>query len=159
DTRMTGCVVWYDLDRLFGPIDAPRDVRDLVVTTPASLRLIPQCVRMFDALAQRFPSARRRCVFHRGIGHGPHTKRASSYGNRYLERGAIRSGWEVVDAAENVEAIAFYGDADLHVGYRVHAHLAFLSARRPSLLIEEDGRGAGQAMTLHPDVRLRTEFV
>jgi hypothetical protein len=158
-TRMTGCVVWYDLDRLFGPIDAPSEIGDVVVTTPASLRLVPQCARLLAALAKRFPSARRRCVFHRGIGHGPHSKRASAIGNHVLARAATRSGWEVVDAAGNLDAIAFYAHADLHVGYRVHAHLAFLSARRPSILIEEDGRGAGQAMTLHPEVRLSTDTV
>ena len=31
----------------------------------------------------------------------------------------------------------------LHVGMRVHAHIYNLSIRNPSLLLEEDGRGAG----------------
>jgi polysaccharide pyruvyl transferase WcaK-like protein len=54
----------------------------------------------------------------------------------------------VVDASRDIGALKLYGQVDLHVGYRVHAHLCALSRRRPSLLIAEDGRGRGQAVTL-----------
>jgi polysaccharide pyruvyl transferase WcaK-like protein len=53
-----------------------------------------------------------------------------------------------VDASRDLDALELYGQVDLHVGYRVHAHLCALSRRRPSLLIAEDGRGRGQAVTL-----------
>jgi len=41
-----------------------------------------------------------------------------------------------------------YEDFDLHIGYRVHAHLYFLSRRIPSILLSEDVRGSGQAKSL-----------
>jgi hypothetical protein len=37
--------------------------------------------------------------------------------------------------------MALYRSADLHVGYRVHAHILMASEGRPSILIAEDGRG------------------
>ena len=39
--------------------------------------------------------------------------------------------------------IHFYDKVDLHVGFRVHAHLYMLSMRKPSILLIEDGRGYG----------------
>jgi hypothetical protein len=37
---------------------------------------------------------------------------------------------------------------DLHVGYRVHTNIYFLSHRKPSILIAEDSRGKGLLDTL-----------
>lgn len=37
--------------------------------------------------------------------------------------------------------LALYSTCDLHVGYRVHAHIAMTSLGRRSILIAEDGRG------------------
>lgn len=36
-----------------------------------------------------------------------------------------------------------YSKSDLHVGYRVHAHILASSISKPSILIAEDGRGKG----------------
>src|SRR5699024_8576119 len=38
---------------------------------------------------------------------------------------------------------------DLHIGYRVHAHIYFLSKRLPSILLHEDGRGNGVSEALN----------
>ncbi len=37
---------------------------------------------------------------------------------------------------------------DLHIGYRVHTNIYFLSHRKPSILITEDSRGKGLLDTL-----------
>ena len=41
------------------------------------------------------------------------------------------------------EGFGIYDDCDIHIGFRVHAHIYNLSKRKFSILIEEDGRGAG----------------
>ena len=73
-------------------------------------------------------------------------------------------GYEVLDASSQLAKINRYLDLDLHVGYRVHAHLDFLSRRYPSILIAEDVRGEGQQTSLRdphvltsatPDLRKR----
>jgi hypothetical protein len=58
-------------------------------------------------------------------------------------------GWRVASLAGNLPKLEkLYGGADLHIGYRVHAHLFCLSRRVPSILINEDSRGVGQAAAL-----------
>lgn len=42
-----------------------------------------------------------------------------------------------------------YSDIDLHVGYRVHGHVSALTRRKPSYLLEQDGRGCGYGLTLN----------
>lgn len=46
---------------------------------------------------------------------------------------------DISGSAKNL--IDFYGQVDLHVGYRVHAHIYMCSVDKPSILIAEDGRG------------------
>jgi hypothetical protein len=46
---------------------------------------------------------------------------------------------DISGSAENL--INHYSNADLHIGYRVHAHIFMNSISKPSLLIAEDGRG------------------
>lgn len=40
------------------------------------------------------------------------------------------------------DGLDIYSTCDLHVGYRVHAHVSALARRIPSYLLEQDGRGA-----------------
>ena len=55
---------------------------------------------------------------------------------------------EVRDVSYELDRIAFYDESDIHIGYRVHGHLRFLAARKPSVLLEEDGRGGGFTQVL-----------
>ena len=48
---------------------------------------------------------------------------------------------DISGSAENL--INHYSDVDLHVGYRVHAHIFMNSIAKPSILIAEDGRAKG----------------
>ncbi len=156
---MTGCPVWYDLPSLGQPFNLPSEVRRLVVSTPQHPALHPQCRALLNALGRRFPDAQRYCVFHRGILPDQRTSWRDSTVLVRTAATALRNGYRVIDAAYGNEKIQFYRDCDLHVGYRVHAHLFFISVRKPSLLFHEDGRGLGQTRTLgtpgvtawHPD--------
>ena len=46
---------------------------------------------------------------------------------------------EVIDVSYDEKKIDMYLDFDLHIGYRVHAHIYFLSKSKPSILLHEDG--------------------
>lgn len=50
---------------------------------------------------------------------------------------------EIHNIAYGCEGFRNYDECDLHIGYRVHAHIYNLSRRKRSILIEEDVRGAG----------------
>jgi hypothetical protein len=149
EARCTGCVVWYLPPSEVTATEAVKDEPDdVVVTAPGRMDLFWQCAQLLSTVAKRFPGARRRLVFHRGIRSDALTARRAAVFNRSLALHARSLGYEVVDAAYKLSAIDFYRTADLHVGYRVHAHLAFLSNDRPSILISEDGRGVGQQEAL-----------
>ena len=155
EVHMTGCVAWYDGESLGQSFRPPTSVRRLVFTPPAKHRRggLAEAISLLRALRRRYRSAERYCVFHRGLrselGSDPSTaeRRAIAAAARVL-------GYRVVDASRSLDALGFYRDCDLHVGYRVHAHLHFLSCRRPSVLVIEDGRGEGQAVTLGDPYRL-----
>jgi hypothetical protein len=154
--RRTGCTAWYHLPSLGTPLRGPGKVRRLVFTPPAtSGRLFGESVRLMRLLRSRYRRAERFCVFHRGLRADRFTYRRESAAVLSLAAAATALGFKVVDAAFDLARIAFYKDADLHVGYRVHAHLAFVSYRRPTLLISEDGRGLGQAEALGDEYRIR----
>lgn len=149
EVRRSGCVAWYHLPSLGQPLRPPARIRRVVFTTPADVRgLGRQSMSVLRMLRRRFPYADRYCVFHRGLHAGDGTGRKEALRSRAMAAGAAALGFKVIDAAYDLSSLDFYARADLHVGYRVHAHLCFLSYRRPSLLISEDGRGRGQALTL-----------
>jgi len=52
-------------------------------------------------------------------------------------------GTEVFDLTQSTgEPFSAYDRLDLHVGFRVHGHVSALVRGKPSLLLEQDGRGA-----------------
>jgi len=145
---MTGCPAWYDPGFLGQPYRFEPNVKKIVLSMPAQMR--PGVYDLMNWLSERFPHARRVVSFHHGvipaynrIGRG----RAVEF-IKFCMR-AIRRGWGVASLAGSLEKLeSLYGDADLQVGYRVHAHLFCLSRRISSILINEDARGVGQARAL-----------
>jgi polysaccharide pyruvyl transferase WcaK-like protein len=153
---VTGCTVWHDPAELGREFARPERVSRLVFTPGARRVLALQNAALLVRLRRRFPQAEIACVFHRGLDADALTRSSDAFVARGLARLARRLGCRVIDAAFDVEKIRFYRDCDLHVGYRLHAHLAFLSLRKPSLLLQEDGRGVGATQSLGlPDVYAR----
>ncbi len=147
NVKMTGCPVWYDLDSIGKELNAECFER-IVFTTPAAPSLIKQNHVLMRELKKQFPKAEVVCSFHRGI--LPDRYTSIRYGAAYasMALGAKLLGFKVIDTAYGLEKLSFYKGFDLHVGYRVHAHLDFLSRRKPSVLINEDGRGLGMVRSL-----------
>ena len=146
----TGCSAWYSVPHLGAePDPGPADPRTVVYTTPAQRANTRESIAVMRMLRRRFPDARLIAAFHRGIRPDAHTTRRQSVPLVAQAAAARALGFEAHDVAYDLERIGFYEDVDLHVGYRVHAHLDFVSRRRPSVLVSEDGRGFGQTATLH----------
>ena len=163
---LTGCPAWYHLPQVGDPLSEVSAVRSIVFTPPASVRHLSEAVQAMRLLARIFPSAQRFCVLHRGFpqvavprpSRGSLKSFASSIRQRsnYVKVSAeCRKGdWQLIDASSDLRKIDFYDGIDLHVGYRVHAHIDTLSLRRPSILIAEDVRGLGQFEALEDSYRL-----
>jgi hypothetical protein len=145
---VTGCTAWHDLESLGRELRRPEPIAHIVFTPGARRALALQNAELLARLRARFPDAEISVVFHRGLRADAWTRRSDAWLARLLAWRARRLGCRVVDAAFDVARIAFYREADLHVGYRLHAHLAFLSMRKPSLLLQEDGRGIGASASL-----------
>ncbi len=147
--RLTGCPVWYDLGYLGKPFVAPTRVARVVFTPPQRSLYQNQSLRVASLLRRRFRGAQLIAAFHRGIDEGGEFMEAEEIRhNRTLARGLADMGYEVRNVARDVGKLAFYDECDLHVGYRVHAHVLFTSHRKPSVLLHEDGRGRAQTDTL-----------
>jgi len=169
----SGCPAWYDLSSIESELQVGDQVRRLVVTTPARLAYFDQLDAVVEMMARMFPEASRSLVLHRGfpryerllhrrrspIESVAHLVTMRKAGARYriAVEHATRLGYEIVDAEGDLSRISDYGSCDLHVGYRVHAHIGFLSRRRPSILLAEDRRGVGQQEVLDDRYRLRAD--
>lgn len=146
---MTGCPVWYDLDSIGKNIERPKEIKKLVFTPAQDHIYRTQSIKILKMLKSLFPDSELYCSFHRGIEADEFTSKADEKNNMAIKREADELGYNVVDTSYNLDKIQFYDDCDLHVGYRVHAHLYFLSKRKTSILLHEDGRGKGVSESLN----------
>lgn len=135
---MTGCPVWYRQDCFGQEPDLPKKIERIVFTEPRRPEMNEQSLKLLEALRRVYADAEIVASFHHGF---------DEVAPGYLD--AVRAmGVETRDVAADTSKIAFYDDFDLHVGYRVHAGLYFLSRRKPSIIISEDMRGRGSAEAL-----------
>lgn len=138
DTVLTGDPGWYDLDMLGKEFHRPESIEKLVVTGPQFMRYMSQSATLIRRLTEEFPDAERILSLHivpRDV-------------DLDLANEARRLGWDVLYASHETEHLEAYRDSDLHVGYRLHGHLAHLRWRRPSIILSEDARGMGLTETL-----------
>lgn len=149
NVKMTGCPVWYDLNHIEKTFE-PKEFKNIVITTPAAPRLFWQTIKLVRLMKQEFPNGTFILSFHRGIFPDKHTKLVTSIGYILMCIGSklIIPRIKIKDIAYDLDRMKFYEQIDFHIGYRVHAHLYFLSRRVPSILINEDGRGTGMMKTL-----------
>lgn len=142
---MTGCPAWYNLqhieeDTLKSDIHVP--FKKICISDPANSQNFGQALELIKYIKNKFTNANITFVFHRIE---KNDKNYQSFRKQIEEQGI-----ETVDISNSVDGFSVYNDCDLHIGYRVHAHIYNLSSHNISILVEEDGRGAGinQAMGL-----------
>lgn len=148
---MTGCPAWYNIECLnnYNTEESEkreeRKVETIAISDPAfpcNFGLVPV---VLEELNKRYPQSKKYFIFHRGFGVDKDTpdklgvlqqnlcdKIANDYPNV-----------EIIDASRGIGKLSIYDNCDLHVGFRVHAHIYNLSQANHFLLIEEDARGAG----------------
>lgn len=148
---MTGCPVWYDIPSIGKKFKEYSEVKNIVFSTAAHPRLVSQTVSLIKVLVRQFPNANITMSYHRGILPDKHTTIRATIGYLTKALGAklVNKNIKIKDVAYDLDKLNFYDDCDFHIGYRVHAHLYFLSKRLPSMLINEDGRGQGMMKTMN----------
>jgi hypothetical protein len=163
--ELTGCPGWYHYNG-FPPnptFPANPDVETILVSTPPqnNLQYLSQYIFLIRMLAAEFPDATITLVFHRGqqdraftpvIGRPWRSQtwkdNVSSVVYGIINQISQDEQFNRHDPSGSSEYAELYYNADLHVGYRVHAHIPSLSAGTPSFLLQIDGRGTGVSESL-----------
>lgn len=153
--RFTGCPALYSPgagERQPAPFSLG-GVRTLVFSCGAPGGACPDAIAqhldVLEALRNLLPGAKITAAFHHSTDPAEYSKAyggTCSDGWTRLRSRIEAAGFECADISGGLERmLALYSKADLHVGYRVHAHVLMTSWRKPSVLIAEDGRGSGMA--------------
>jgi hypothetical protein len=137
DAYYSGDLAIYDEEFLNKTYSPPKSINSIVVTLQHHLKYIEQSIELMKKLKHRFPQAKL-YVAH----HGKPKAISATIAARANELGY--QTLNIYGGAANIEK---YKDIDLHVGYRLHGHIAFLRYRKPSFLMVEDARAFGFSQT------------
>jgi hypothetical protein len=139
---ITGCPAWYNIDYLNKKdisFKSPNSFMKICVSEPALDTNVRLLKSLIVHLRKRFPQAEIILINHREEKPSILTmvnNLGESFGIKYRNIAGLADGF------------AIYNDCDLHVGFRVHAHIYNLSIRNFSILFNEDVRGNGVNQTL-----------
>jgi len=142
---LTGCPALYDLKSIGKPLQASGHINRIVVSDPADISLYSKVIGLIRRIKKEFTEAEINFCFHRGTQSDDYTSLKTSLAARLLKVMVKSFGCLVHDVSSNTENIEFYRECDLHIGFRVHAHVFFASIRKPTFLLQEDGRGIGMS--------------
>lgn len=151
DVLMTGCPAYYDFEHFHHDPVPPKSVTNIAFSLGVSFResakMLEQMRGVILWLKTLEPACRVEVVFHHALDprgfvktHNASVEHVRAH-NRFAEW-LKRQGVGYVDISGSAEALMeYYAGVDLHIGYRVHAHIFMNSISRPSILLAEDGRG------------------
>jgi hypothetical protein len=155
---MTGCPAYYDIAHIKEPFHFPDKIEKIAfslgVSFINSFSMEKQMKDLILQLKKEFKGKVFEVVFHHGldpelfskayVGKVDHNKRHNEFA-AWLKDQNI-SFVDISGSAEKL--IDYYSSVDIHIGYRVHAHIFMNSVKKLSLLISEDGRAKGSKSTI-----------
>lgn len=135
---MTGCPAWYDIENIHCTElkDNSWSLKNIYISDPAQAKNYKLLFGLIETLHEMYNEANITLVFHRSTESENERQLLIQLNTRYEYLKITRLNGEA-------EAFNCYKNCDLHIGFRVHAHIFNLSLRKKTILIEEDGRGAG----------------
>lgn len=147
---MTGCPALYSEDHLNKEVSNSLDIKkigySLGVSMKTSDRMYKQMQNVLLMLRELFSKAEVDVVFH----HSPTDGYLKTHGankalfsvqKKYLDW-LEKNNFNYVDISGSADNLVnYYSNVDFHIGYRVHAHIFMNSISKPSVLLNEDGRG------------------
>jgi len=147
---MTGCPATYDLNFIGSNLTEKANFNKVAFSLGVSFlyskALDDQMKKAVISTKASFPKAKFEVVFHHGTTEGflktPSAKKDHLHGHKKFIEWLNANNIDYVDISGSAEnLINYYEQCDLHIGYRVHAHIFMNSISKPSVLIAEDGRG------------------
>lgn len=154
---MTGCPALYVKEfigaKINQKLERGRVAFSVGVAFLVSRSIERQMKNLLAFLAQKYGRSNVAVLFHHSIDRRllsiSHSNWRQRSGRARFLRGQLRfvqwlerNGYQYRDVSDSADRmIEEYVKADLHVGYRVHAHILMSSISKPSILLAEDGRG------------------
>lgn len=149
---MTGCPAWYDLEYIhqneLKTVPIKNKIKRIVISDPGDIYNLEMAANLVSFCKVKYEPDEIVFAFHRGWNQDDYTDAPISDRQIALRDWLIVNGIKVVDLSYSADGFSIYDQCELHIGFRVHAHIYCLSHRIPSFLIEEDGRGFGVNETL-----------
>ena len=143
--RMGGCTSWFHFPSFGRPMTPYSTVERVAVSIGALPMDDPsfadQTERVLAVLSTRYSAAEHIAVFHHPLAGASNLAPRRAQAQRRLASRVAAMGWSVTDVGGEARSMMdLYEQVDLHIGFRVHAHLFRCALRRPSVLIAEDTR-------------------
>jgi hypothetical protein len=137
--QFVGDIAFYDprYSTLAFKRASPREIARIAISDPHHFRIYDRVLeKLIDEIQALFPKAQI-CLMQHGVGS---SSLLSLVNRKRIELRQLYKEQNGLDEYENI---------DLHVGFRVHAHVSALKRRKYSYLLEQDGRGTDYALTFH----------
>lgn len=149
---MTGCPAWYDTDYVhqleFSLTPDLNHIERIIISDPGDILNLRMAANLVSYCRKKYNPTDLIFAFHRGWTHDEFTSDLDSKKQIRLHEWLVDHNVRVIDLSYSADGFKIYDQCNLHIGFRVHAHIYCLSHRIPSFLIEEDGRGFGVNETL-----------
>ena len=138
EAEFSGDMALYDEDYLNTEFYPPCIIKSIAFTIGHHYEFYSQAIEVLKYIKERFEEAELFVCYHSKV-----AKVAKTIGD-YAES----LGYSKVVLHGDVRKMEqFYSRIDLHVGYRLHGHIAALRKRKPSILLAEDVRSLGFMQT------------
>lgn len=153
---MTGCPAWYSLNSINKEFNY-KDPKTIIFSDPALVD--SSSYEALKLLRRKFPKSNIILTLHHGF-----FPRIDMRGAKFFLKHLLLvlyasfRGIQIISLAANLDRMKkVYAQCDLHIGFRVHAHIFCLSRRVPSMLLSEDSRGVGQSIALNTAVLAKSD--
>jgi Polysaccharide pyruvyl transferase. len=168
---MTGCPALYSLDHVNKSMpkrSSPKKISfSLGVKFYKSDQHLSRIREILKSLRDLSSDTSLTVVFHHGIKESSGLNSTLQIENQKMSRWLDKENIDYLDISGSAEALVeHYSSCDMHIGFRVHAHIFCSSISVPSLLIAEDGRGSalgaigiGPVLNSFDQVRKSNDFL
>lgn len=138
---MSGCPALYEMDKVGTKVSGATAIKKIAFSLGVSYLTSPsmksQMQRLVLALASKYGKEAIVVYFHHAI-------KLDQAGQKQMVEFFNRNQIAIEDiSGSEKRLVEVYQNCDVHIGYRVHAHIHASSMSVPSILINEDSRGKG----------------
>lgn len=148
---MTGCAALYDLGYIGKSYESNLEIKRVAFSLGIGFAKNREHERHFKklilGLRDKYKNRQLDVAFHHSLNKSKFLniyKQQESFFDKHLKftEWLVKEGIGYTDISGSAESMMnYYNQVDLHIGYRVHAHIYMSSINKLSILITEDGRG------------------